>query len=398
MRGDVSSSRRTSVVELGVRLALALGAALIASLSARVYAYRTLADDPQVQQPASQSGGALRWNVAAAGLTPVELGDVLAASGAAIAVWTAPECTSLRSTREEGVTPEHAVHGDGISTVEVVRTGWGSRGLEVGRGATTDLQVVVGDEGVAWIREADIYLDYEHYMWSSSGNAASLDVQAVLTHEFGHALGLLHPCGDAGAPPCSFAAGESAMFPEYRRDRGRALSDDDVAAVCALYPTMLCVPVCQAGESCVDGQCVASCDGATACGTCGAGGCVGNSCEADAECGGAQCAQYGPSEAVCVAAGSFGTACNSANDCASRLCFASSGGSSFCTRGCQAATECSAYGLDCRAVGGVRVCATPLVAAQGCAVRAGRPRSRAWLIGCVMFCVALLGRRLGYRS
>jgi uncharacterized protein (TIGR03382 family) len=97
------------------------------------------------------------------------------------------------------------------------------------------------------------------------GGCAYVDLQNTLTHEVGHFLGLAHPCGDAGeaACPSSCAAGDAAcqamttstMFPTTTPgDTGkRTLSSDDVAGVCAIYPT----------------------DGGCGCGSAGAPGAVG---------------------------------------------------------------------------------------------------------------------------
>jgi len=73
--------------------------------------------------------------------------------------------------------------------------------------------------------------------YGASG-CADTDVQNAVTHEAGHILGLQHVCTGAGDETGPCPAGGSVM--EATADRGdltkRTLTQDDVAAVCGIYP------------------------------------------------------------------------------------------------------------------------------------------------------------------
>ena len=128
----------------------------------------------------------------------------------------------------------------------------------------------VTDDG--WMYETDIEINGEAYDWGLTPGAGTKDLQSALTHELGHALGLDHNCYESGfglprplddqgnpVPNCDPATGAvaaSTMYPQtdYGTIRGRTLSDDDTAGVCAIYPAGTS-PTCQgalapAGCSC----------------------------------------------------------------------------------------------------------------------------------------------------
>jgi hypothetical protein len=76
--------------------------------------------------------------------------------------------------------------------------------------------------------DADIALNSNRFEFTTSGQGGGPDLQAVLTHEIGHALGLDHSDveGATMAPETDGSATEEL----------RSLEQDDVDAICSVYP------------------------------------------------------------------------------------------------------------------------------------------------------------------
>lgn len=115
------------------------------------------------------------------------------------------------------------------------------------------------------ILDADVEINAVHFNWGdlianpTAGLDNAQDLQNTLTHEFGHVIGLDHPCtatanatDDEGrpfldengtrAPACNSASAvvrDTTMFASVRPGdtERRTLAADDVKAVCAIYPS-----------------------------------------------------------------------------------------------------------------------------------------------------------------
>jgi hypothetical protein len=128
----------------------------------------------------------------------------------------------------------------------------------------------------AEIQDADIELNGEHNLFSTSGEPGKMDLENTLTHELGHVLGLDHPCYLALQPPdplpedhlgqpighCQGVTSPeilaTTMFPsaEERDTQARTPEADDVAGICALFPTEDDPGFCSADPG--DGGCACS--------------------------------------------------------------------------------------------------------------------------------------------
>ncbi|MEZ4235073.1 MAG: matrixin family metalloprotease [Myxococcota bacterium] len=157
----------------------------------------------------------------AADVGPYDEAATLAAIHAAFATWSSPACTSVRFLYQ-GRVEAPLMATDGLTVVTVVGQGWPQPDLSP---AYTQLTAPE-----ARILEADVALDAEGVAWSlgddADGNSV-LDLQAGLVTQVGHLLGI----GDSEVL-------EASMNPALLgAPDARTLSDDDVAAVCSLYPT-----------------------------------------------------------------------------------------------------------------------------------------------------------------
>jgi hypothetical protein len=253
------------------------------------------------------------WRIHAPVQHAVALED---AATEAFRTWTSPTCVRL-DARGGGLTAGPGVTGDGALTIEWVERGWSARGYPASRAATTEVLYARDEAGVWRIADADVFLNAVDYEWS--GPTAKHDLTAVVTHEVGHALGLLHACELEGdGPACTDAMRDLTMYPAYLGADQRTLAADDIAGICFLY---------------------------------GPGPCEGEAC------GG----------------GAFGDACDTGDDCTSRLCLVD-GQAPFCTEACATGGVACDERWTCRPVDGRRVCAPP-APASGCAV-AATARSR----------------------
>jgi hypothetical protein len=223
----------------------------------------------------------LRTRELPAGITRAE---VLSALERAAATWSAPNvpCTALTIAARDGDTRAPGGIRDGTNSVAVYarhfcRGGAVSRGNchDPRRAAVTTTHFTAGHTGDELeIAEADIELNAVSFAWLA-GSTRSLDLESALLHEIGHALGLADICVSGAGPSrlrdhlgaallhCA-STGEIAraavMFPAATHGRAervrpkRALSADDRAGVCALYPNTSpppnALPRASAGCSC----------------------------------------------------------------------------------------------------------------------------------------------------
>ena len=345
-------------------LGVLVGGLLLGSASlGSAQSFRTAADLPEFDDDARVGWRDARVTFAVHGspaeLTAAEVGE---AAEAAAATWTAVPCAELEVVIE-GAATAPAVASDGRNTLGFVHD-WVARGFDPEAAATTDVVYAVMD-GDARIVEADILVNAEAHRWSLDGAGDTRDLQSVLTHELGHALGLLHPCGEEGAPACDGSFDGSLMHPEYM-GVARDLSASERDGLCFLD-----MPPCS--ERC-DGECVGT--------QCLQDAPLGDPCTSALECPGGVCLAEGCSrrctrdcdgswsceDSVCVPTGwGYGADCERGEECASGLCLQDVSPHDLCTREC--GTGCPT-GDECGLVDGRAVCVPP---AGGCTVAALAP-------------------------
>lgn len=158
---------------------------------------------------------------------------------AAFAKWEAVECahgkTSVQFQQGEDITedkPARAKEASQAFGIYFRDDNWGHDDADESLALTNQ---VYGDR-FGDISYADIEVNTadNQFTFSNDDSTDGIDFQSVMTHEAGHYLGLAHSNND-----------DSIMVPRYCQSSDRCqtieskrdLSDDDVAAVCAVYPT-----------------------------------------------------------------------------------------------------------------------------------------------------------------
>jgi hypothetical protein len=176
----------------------------------------------------------------------VTLAQARAAASAAFDTWMGVQCpTSGGKTGKVSITVEELIpvqcgvsggtsfqEGKPSQNVIVFRdTAWPHNDAKdpVGRSLTVALTTATfnNDTGELW--DADIEMNSHDYVFTTDGDPepGEFDLQAVLTHEGGHFLGIGHS-SDPYATMRTDDPGGS--------DRRRDLAPDDISGICAAYP------------------------------------------------------------------------------------------------------------------------------------------------------------------
>lgn len=286
------------------------------------------------------------------------------------------ECSTARFT-VAGTALIPADPSDGSTTVEIVHSGWETRGYQLTQAAVTEIRYETA-QGRWFISDTDVFLNADTFDWTA---ANAPDLRAVLTHELGHALGIAHPCEHGsvnGEPDCATYSPTELplMYPDYQSGAWTPRADD-VAAACWLYPPDACATAtCASGEYCNAGECSPI-----------------PMCATGDPCAYGQCSLAGETAGMCVVRGQDGAPCDQGNDCMSRLCLTSAHAGSYCTEACADDADCAGM-QRCAMVGGAQVCA-PLDVSGGCSVAtatgAGRRSTGVALVGIAL--LAAYGRR-----
>lgn len=177
----------------------------------------------------------VNYRINRTGSDNIPLAQVIGAVDAAFATWAAVPCSTLRF-RNAGLT-NRTLAVDGRNVILFIETGW-VYGAEAA--AATSLWIIDGEQ------TADIAINGDDYTWAigppNTPLAGLLDLQAVLTHEIGHFVGLGH----------SDRAFDTMYYTWKPWQSQRTLSIDDKLGLCSLYPRTgdECPPACPADETC----------------------------------------------------------------------------------------------------------------------------------------------------
>jgi MYXO-CTERM domain-containing protein len=168
------------------------------------------------------------------GSTQVQMDQVDAIARRAFATWTDAKCQNGSPSIEVddlGTVPcdqvEYNQHAGNANVVVFRDKVWPHEDDGQGSTDTIALTTVTYDVDKGDIFDADIEVNGVQNKFTTSDTKVDVDLQSVLTHEAGHFLGLGHTMVDG-----------STMFPNYANGTTslRDLGDDDLAAICAVYP------------------------------------------------------------------------------------------------------------------------------------------------------------------
>jgi Matrixin len=176
----------------------------------------------------------------------VDLGSASAVAGRAFETWRSVTCPDtgrppsldfvnmgpVACAKHEYNDQQHSVGGN-ANIIMFRDNDWDASGLS-DSGSTLALTTLTFNLSTGEIYDADIEINGEKPISAAEQIPSdSYDLQSILTHEIGHFLGLAHsplPCADASCPTMN------ALYTRGSQDF-RTIEADDVAAICAVYPS-----------------------------------------------------------------------------------------------------------------------------------------------------------------
>ncbi len=187
----------------------------------------------------------VQYTIAANGSDNITLNQIESSIGAAFASWTDIPCTAINFTFNgfKNFNPNQDIF------IRWLETNWDMT-VQDAMGVTTNWKLIGAGQGV---KKVEIFFNGQDFEWTTEGAddpfSNKVDVQAVATHEIGHAIGLNHSRE-------RFATMFFTAFPG-QTEAQRKLDEDDKRAACFLYPA---VPFTQ-------GKVCDACDQASNCNT-----------------------------------------------------------------------------------------------------------------------------------
>ncbi len=220
---------------------------LVLSLSSRVAdAYECKTVDDRPFRSLFWLDRSIPYVVRAGSEDMLPLGEVVEAAAA----WSQPDCTDV-FLDYEGIASSES----NLNQVALVPSSWSATGRPVRAVGLTTTEFV---SQTGRIVKADVELNGDNFTFTDTTRGCPLtieyDMRAVLTHEFGHLLGLDHTREFVGNETDPTMAPEVAACESAKR----TLEPDDRAGVCALYPSFKpaqpCSPLPDSDESLINNQ------------------------------------------------------------------------------------------------------------------------------------------------
>jgi hypothetical protein len=163
------------------------------------------------------------WELLEPGVEGIPFADLEAAVNAASDAWSNASCSRLRLAYGGpfSASPAYTALSPTDQNNRIV---WISSGWAWGS-ATPAVTHAAFDPLTNLISDVDIELNAQDFAWSLDDAPGALDIQSVLLHELGHLWGAVDSSDI-----------DSAMSRAYLAGPRRALSADDQAQLCCLYP------------------------------------------------------------------------------------------------------------------------------------------------------------------
>lgn len=287
----------------------------------------------------------IAWQIDPQGSADISDGsDVLEVKRAAQA-WADVSCTTVAFAQPANLTGPRKSASDRLNKVFWVEDRWN-------HGSATLGVTLTAYSGSA-LFDADIEFNGVHYAWQTGRGAycsGCTDVYSIALHELGHFLGLDHS-----------TSSDAIMFASYPGSPKQALTNDDNAGICALYPAAgtgtgaqqaycqnasYCLPslTCATPKGETTGVCTSTCSGP------GARCPSGTQCLAASQNGTYACFGEAPPGGSGGAPGAEGEACDSGCQ-AELVCVGTSAADGRCRKPCTPgpASACPAY-FECKPV------------------------------------------------
>lgn len=166
-----------------------------------------------------------------------------------VTTWSSLECPQGEATLAFVETPpldchvaEFSTDGPNVNVILFQDTQWSYKSADNTLAKTT----VTYDKVSGEILDADIELNHAYNELTVGDDAVVYDLESILTHEFGHFLGLDHSIDFDATMNASYNPGSTDL---------RTIEQDDIAGVCTIYPpgrAATCNPTPRGGlaESC----------------------------------------------------------------------------------------------------------------------------------------------------